>query len=199
MAIDPSLTSTGWALFSIETDQLLAVGTLRTKSTRFSLASRLLDLQKRVGEVLDEIQLGRDDVLVCEAPTTMRDPKAALKVEQVRGMFEVLGRERGANVPGRLNPRTVQRELIGLRGKQLPRPAIKAMAAEIAARLYSSDLLRLGLPCEPVKLQRHQDIVDAILVGNLGVARITAARQGGLALEDLFYGQDQRLRRRLPR
>jgi hypothetical protein len=66
--------------------------------------------------------------MVCEAATTVRDPHNALKVETVRAMFESVARGRLVGVPGRINPRSVQFEVMGLSGKQLPRAEVKDMA-----------------------------------------------------------------------
>lgn len=186
VAIDPSLTCSGWALFSIEESVLLGVGKIRSLPPAIPLSQRLEDLQRKVSNLLIQLALGGNDVLVCEAPTTMRDPRAALKVEQVRVIFEALARERSLAVPGRLNPRSVQYEVMGLKGKQLKRTVIKSTAVTIVHRLYKRDLSQLGFDCSPKNLSRNQDIVDAVLVGSLGLARIKASRFSHMPLETLF-------------
>src|SRR5262245_26646002 len=124
MAIDPSLTCSGWALLTLETGRVRAVGKLRALSASYPLAERLNGLHLQIGELLSALKLGTGDFLICESPTTVRDPHNALKVEQVRGIFESLARSNGICVPGRLNPRTVQFEVMGLRGKQLQRSLV---------------------------------------------------------------------------
>ena len=186
VAVDPSLVCSGWALFGIAGGQLLGVGKIRSLGTDLSMARRLRDLQEKITCLLDGLSLGNNDVLICEAQTTMRDPKAALKVEQVRGLFEVVARSRGVTVPGRINPRTVQFEVMGLRGAQLTRPVVKATAVETVRRTFAKELRSIGFGDQLNTLHRHQDIVDALLVGRVAVSRLQQARTGRVPLEALF-------------
>ncbi len=186
MSVDPSLTCSGWALFSIGSQRLVAVGKLRSLPPHRPLAERLRNLQERFSTCLEDLKLNQDDFLVCEAPTTMKDPRAALLVEQVRALFETLARQRKLVVPGRVNPRSVHSEMMGLRGKQLPRDQIKASAVRVVATLYHKELSAMGFPTEESELQRHQDIVDAILVGSVALARIQTAKASGLSAEVVF-------------
>jgi Holliday junction resolvasome RuvABC endonuclease subunit len=171
LAVDPSLTCSGWALFQIGTEQLCGIGKIKSLKTEFSLPTRYKDLQKQIAGLYAQIGFGPEDVLVCEAPTTMRDPKAAIKVEQVRGIFETLARTKGVLVPGRLNPRTVHHEVLGLKGKQAPRKEVKSGACSIARSLFENELIRLGFNSID-NLSRHQDIVDALLIGTVVMSRL---------------------------
>lgn len=186
MSIDPSLTCSGWALFSVKDEGLLAVGKIKSKPPQFPLAIRLLDLQQKIKEVFEQLKLCQGDVLVCEAQTTMRDPRAAFKVEQVRGVFETIARERAMQVPGRINPRSVHHQVMGLKGKQLQRSIIKETALQTVMAVYGNSLQKIGFPASTQNLKRHQDIVDAILVGSLGLVRICAAQRALLPLTALF-------------
>ena len=195
IAIDPSLTCSGWALFSLKTKKLLGVGKIRSMPPALALAERLDDLQRKVCRVFDELALAADDILICESPTAVLDPGGAFKVERVRGIFEVVARERGIRVPGRINPRTVQREIMGLKGKQISRTQVKQTAVEVVYRLYGSELGKLGLVSNGSKeLHRHQDIVDAVLVGSLGLVKIGAAQAAGVMLQELLEGGNMRRR-----
>lgn len=185
-AVDPSLTCSGWALFSISPESLLAVGKLRSLPPSEPLPRRINDLQERIVSLFDQFQLGQSDVLICESQTTMRDPRAAFKVEQVRGIFETIARERKTVVPGRLNPRSVQQEVMGLRGRQLKRDIVKRTAVQVVLSVYSEGLSNMGFPSTEAELRKHQDVVDAILVGSLGVSRIASAARGGFPLEEAF-------------
>lgn len=191
LSVDPSLTCSGWALFSVSEGAIKAVGKVRAEKPTVPMALRMDKLQSSIGRVLETLGLGEGDVLVCEAPTTMKDPHNAIKVEQVRGLFESLGRERGATVPGRINPRTVQYEVMGLRGKQVSRPEVKAAAVRTVHFLYAEQLKSLGLS----ELQKHQDIVDAVLIGRLALLHIEAARASKAPLESLFGVQARQDRR----
>ena len=186
LAVDPSLTCSGWALFLIEGERLAAVGKIRALPPGIPMARRLKDLQAKVSQCLEELCLGEGDFLVCEAPTTMRDPRAALLVEQVRGVFETLGRARAVEVPGRVNPRTVHREVMGLKGPQLPRLAVKGIAQHMVDALYRSDLKKMGFPIEGGALAKHQDVFDAILLGNVALTRLRSARGAGMDADEVF-------------
>jgi Holliday junction resolvasome RuvABC endonuclease subunit len=186
LSVDPSLTCTGWALFSIAESKLLAVGKLRTVSADFTLSYRLKILQEKVGVVFEKLQLREGDVLVCESPTTMRDPRSAFIVEQVRCIFETLAREKNLSVPGRINPRSVHYEVLGLKGKQMTRNMVKNVAVNVVQRLYSKQLSALGFKVDSEHLSRNQDIVDAILIGGLTLTRIKSAELAGEQL-DVFF------------
>ena len=204
LAVDPSLTCSGWALFDLSDELaggalLVAVGKIRSLAASVPLASRLFDLQQKICSVFDQLSLGSDDVLICESQTTMRDPRAAFKVEQVRGIFETIARSRELKVPGRINPRSVQSEVMGLRGRQLERSMVKQTAVQIVKTVYGEALTSLGFTVDSKNLQRHQDIVDAILVGSLAVTRVQGAERCGFELEDAFAPKIRRVGKRLPR
>jgi Holliday junction resolvasome RuvABC endonuclease subunit len=196
IAVDPSLTCSGWALFLAPSGELIGVGKVRSLSAENVLSVRLADIQSKIGEVLEKLQLGRGDVLVCEAPTTMRDPRAAFVVEQVRGIFETLARSRGMIVPGRINPRSVQSEVLGIRGEQLKRAEVKETAVITVFRVYRGALERLGFDACLGRLRRNQDIVDAVLLGSLALTRLSAGWKGGVAPEQLFQERAMLRRRR---
>ncbi len=204
MAVDPSLTCSGWALFDLSDELaggalLVAVGKIRSLAPSFPLATRLLDLQHKILQIFEQLSLGADDVLICESQTTMRDPRAAFKVEQVRGIFETVARSRALRVPGRINPRSVQSEVMGLRGKQLERAVVKHTAVQIVKSVYGDALSSLGFTVDNRNLLRHQDIVDAILVGSLAVSRVQGAERAGFDLEEAFLPRARRVGKRLPR
>ncbi len=148
------------------------------------MAERLRVLQGRIEGLFERLRLGPHDVLVCEAPTTAKDPHNAFKVEHVRSLFEAIARSRSLAVPGRINPRTVQFEIMGLSGKQLERKEVKATAVRMATFLYGPELQRLGINMD--ELQRHQDIIDALLLGRLALTRIQTAHDGELPLAQIF-------------
>ncbi len=187
MSVDPSLTCSGWALFDIISSTILGVGKIKSLPAKIPLGERLLDLQNKIEHVFGAVALDENDVLICEAPTTMRDPHAAIKVEQVRGLFEVAARSRRVSVPGRINPRSIQSEVMGLRGKQLERSVVKETAAFVVSKLHGARLKELGVASDPGELKRNQDIVDAILIGVAGLSWISSARHGGQSLEEFFH------------
>ncbi|MEN9846466.1 MAG: Crossover junction endodeoxyribonuclease RuvC [Pseudomonadota bacterium] len=194
MAVDPSLTCSGWALLSIGEGEVLAVGKIKSAPPSIPLAIRLERLQGAIKNVVGNLALGDLDVLVCEAPTTMKDPHNSIKVEQVRGLFESTGRSRGVVVPGRVNPRSVQFEVMGLTGKQVAREEVKAAAVRTVQFLYAPTLRRLGLATAEEDLKRHQDIVDAMLIGRFAVLRIQGALDAGQSLESVFETQSKQQR-----
>lgn len=177
LAIDPSLTQTGWAYFSLREMQPRAVGVIRAPGPELPYQKRLSDLQDKVGKLFASLEIGERDILVCEGPAPLvLNPQSALKVEHVRSIFESLAREYGAEVPGRLNPRTIQRELLGMKGKQLPRKEVKIWARNTAERLYAQRLPELvvnGFSSPPK--ETPQDVIDALLVGSLALSRVKLA------------------------
>ena len=189
LAVDPSLTCSGWVLFRVNDGEVVSVGKIKSASPSVPMAERLRGVQANIETVLQRLDLGRGDVLVCEAPTTMKDPHNALKVEQVRSIFESLARARQVTVPGRVPTRSVHFEVMGLVGKQLPRAEVKASALRTAEYLYAEPLRRLGLLRDEASLKKHQDIVDALLIGRLALSRIYAARDAVVPLESMFQTQ----------
>lgn len=191
VAIDPGLTSSGWALFERMSGNPLGVGRIQSLPPTLALSLRLHDIQNKVNDLYERLDLKEFDILVCEAPTTMKDPSAATKIEQVRGIFETLARQRNVIVPGRINPRSVHFEVLGLRGKQLPRATIKDMAVTATTHIYGPRLKALGFDISRTSLARYQDIVDAVLIGGLAVERVKTAERAGIQLEDFL---DERYR-----
>ena len=183
LAIDPSVTCSGWALFCLGSKNLLGVGRVKSAPSRHPFNIRLEDLQQKISKMLESLKLTSNDVLITEAPTSMKDPDAAIKVEQVRSMFETIARSLGVNVPGRINPRSVQYEVMGLKGKQMSREEVKSHASGTAKIMYEASLKQIGFPGVD-NLSTYQDIVDAILVGHLALSKIEAAKSAGIILEE---------------
>ncbi|MFN4896501.1 MAG: hypothetical protein ACK5GN_12320 [Pseudomonadota bacterium] len=171
-------------MFSISNGHICSVGKVRSDPPPVPMGQRLRTLQQRIEAVLERLQLGADDILVCESATTVKDPHNALKVENVRSIFESVARTRLMSVPGRINPRSVHHEVMGLSGKQLPRAEVKLAARRTVEYLYLDELKRLGV--SQGDLVKHQDIVDAILLGRLAVMRVRSAQEGDLPVEVMF-------------
>ncbi|MEZ4752709.1 MAG: hypothetical protein R3A13_00095 [Bdellovibrionota bacterium] len=98
-------------------------------------------------------------------------------------MFETLARSMGIKVPGRINPRSVQFEVMGLKGKQVARDEIKIMASGAAKLMYGEALKSIGFT-DLDNLENYQDVVDAILVGHLALTKIEASELAGISLEE---------------
>lgn len=186
IAVDPSLTASGWACFSLASGDPIAVGLISPPGATTPLANRLAWLQDAVTSVLRRCPVSEGDVLICEGPAPLvRNPQSALKVEGVRGIFEAVARAEGLNVPGRINPRTVQSELLGMRGKQLARAEVKAWARATAMRLYGTILEEL-LGNAHERKTISQDILDALLIGTVAATRIQLAVRSEQPLESAF-------------
>lgn len=214
LAIDPSLTASGWALFSLGNDGSpsaqsaaathrlpLAVGVICPPGPEVEMSRRLASLQTQVEQLISKLHMSKGDFLVCEGPAPIvLNPDSAIKVERVRGIFETVARSFGLVVPGRINPRTVQSELLGMRGKQLSRSAVKEWARHTAQVLFGPQLAscpinglrqgkrRSGTPAMP------QDIIDALLIGVLGASKLNIARRSGIAPEAVFEARGKKAR-----
>ncbi len=184
IAVDPSLTASGWAAFDISSSKPLAAGVLSPPGPEQALHRRLQNLHEKVQALFSRLSFGKGDILICEGPAPLiKNPQSALKVEQVRGIFECAAREIGAIVPGRINPRTVQSELLSLSGKQLPRIEVKRTARATALQLYGNYLK---------DEKTSQDICDALLVGTLALSRIHLAKKQKVDLYELFAEKNRR-------
>jgi Holliday junction resolvasome RuvABC endonuclease subunit len=177
-AVDPGLRQTGWALFSISDEHPLEWGVISPENPKDPLSVRLHSIQSKIVKLFEGLGLSDGDFLVCEGPAPVSlNPSSSIKVEQVRSMFETLARSACMNVPGRLNPRTVQTDLLGLRGKQLPRKEVKNIAMSLVCQLF--DFGSTKVP---------QDAVDAILVGVLARSKIIHAERTGSTAGIFFEG-----------
>lgn len=190
LAVDPSLRSTGWALFDFKTKIPLAIGTIKSEDASISLSERLRVLQNEIESLYTELNLVADDILVCEGPAPLvLNPHTALKVEHVRGIFETIARGKGIHVPGRINPRTWQSELLGLRGPQLPRKEVKELSLLTAKRLFPEMFAseKKGNEKNSQKeVQGIQDIADALLIGCLAKSKLEMAQKTGTDLAAVF-------------
>ena len=184
-SVDPSLTCSGWVLFDLERDSPLQADTISPPGAGVALSERLSFLQLEITRVMASLSLGSKDILLCEGPGTLvKNPSSSTKVEQVRSMFETIARDRGISVPGRINPRTVHTELLGLRGAQLERSRVKEIARGTIRQLYEKQLLSV-LPCEDFS-KVSQDIVDATLLAAYAAPLIRRAKESGLQLGEVF-------------
>ncbi|MDD2943420.1 MAG: crossover junction endodeoxyribonuclease RuvC [bacterium] len=183
LAIDPSLTASGWALFSLASCKPQQAGVIYPPKSSYPLAYRLKKLQEEVETLLTEFSFTNSDILVCEAAATIiRNPMSAMKVERVRGIFETVARSNGCLVPGRINPRTVQSELLGMSGKQLPRKEVKEQARLVAEKLFPQ--------INSNKKKLPQDVIDALLIGELAINRIRLAGQTNSPLSAVFDSKE---------
>lgn len=196
IAIDPSITCTGWAMFNLKNSKIIGVGKIKPLGAKLPLAERLRDLDQKVEELLNTLKISESDIIICEAPTTMKDPAAAIKVEQVRCIFENRARVLKSMVPGRINPRSVHYEVLGLKGKQLERIYVKALAVSTVQKIYGEALKKIGFDISDKSLKKHQDIVDALLIGHLAVTRVNSALAAGVALPEYFESLQLSKRRR---
>ena len=187
IAVDPRLTCSGWALFDLKTANPLATGIILPLPATFSLEHRINLLQQEVKRMFISMSLDKRDYFVSEGPAPLvLNPDSALKVERVRGVFEAVARETALNVVGRLNPRTVQTELLGFKGKQIERKEVKKIARQVALNLFPSFLAS--------KNKVTQDEIDALLVGALAASKIKIALSSKLSPELVFATKARRSR-----
>ena len=184
LAVDPSLTCTGWAVFDVAKGRPTEFGVIKPPGPTTHLTLRYDWLQDEVVRVCTLLGLGREDFVVCEGPAPLvKNPESSLRVERVRSIFEAVARLHGAKVLSRLNPRTVQTELLGLRGKQMKRAEVKQLARSTAFQVFPE-------LAESSQKKLSQDIVDAILVGMLAVSKVQIHLKTGVSLELLFQSKN---------
>lgn len=193
IAIDPSLTCSGFAVFDLRKQDIITVGNIKSKKDG-SLSERLSDFQKKVLIFFDALKISSADILVCEEATTIIDPRATLVVEQVRCIFEVLAREKKVLVPGRINPRTVQYEIMGLKGSQIDREHVKKIARDTVKAICADKLKNIGFLEKDILKKSNQDIIDAVLIGVLGVSRVQSAINSKVSLDTVFTSNYRRRR-----
>ncbi len=193
LAVDPSLASTGWVLFDLAKSKILSSGILSAFDAKMIFAKRLYFLQKDIDKLFDELKLGANDVLVCEGPAHLiLNPQTALKVEHVRGIFETLARARSVEVPGRVNPRVIQSEILGLKGKQIERKEVKRVAREIALRLFGTQLEGQESKSKVIS----QDIIDAALIGAFCITQIDLCQKLNIDLVEAFQEKKRAFKHR---
>ncbi|RMD85658.1 MAG: hypothetical protein D6808_04815 [Candidatus Dadabacteria bacterium] len=195
MAVDPSLTCSGWALFDIKEECVIGVGKIKAPKPPIPLQERLLQVHYRVESLFKKVKLGKNSVLVCEEATSIKDPHSTFKVEQVRGIFECAARYNNVCVPGRINPRSVQTDLLGMgSGRQLTRNAVKEAARSFVSTVYNDQLEKIGFNTDKEALASNQDIVDAILLGALALSYIKAASLSRESLYSVFNASKRKRR-----
>jgi hypothetical protein len=205
IAIDPSLTCSGWAIFCLARCEPIRFGVLRPPGPTSALPLRLSQLQKEVTDLFEELSLGEKDLLVSEGPAPLvHNPQSALKVERVRSIFEAVARARGMIVPGRVNPRTLQREVLGMVGRQLSRDIVKECARTIAVQLFGEKLSipvkdnDVDVPTSRSNKQSEklpQDIIDALLIGWFAANRVKVAAGCGQEVQEVLLSGAQSNRR----
>ncbi len=190
LAVDPSLSASGWVWFDLCTERPLAAGVVTPPGPKYALADRLCAVQETVNLLYRQLGLSSVDIVVCEGPAPLvLNPESSLKVEQVRSIFESVARSTGAQVPGRLNPRTVQTELLGLRGKQLCRAEVKRSAREASRQLFGAALEKVYFESAGARRVLPQDVIDAALVGFVALSRVKLAVQCDRDLSVVFAGR----------
>ena len=193
LAVDPSLTASGWSLFSVHNAKLLDVGIIVPAGPQVALSKRLEELQEKVSELFRTLKLQAGDYLVCEGPAHLvLNPQSALKLERVRGIFEAVARSLKVSVPGRINPRTVHVEVLGLYGKQARRNDVKKSAQVVCTQLFGTELNSIlqnknvsGRSANKIP----QDITDATLIGALCVSKIQICLRSGVEVGEAFFNK----------
>ena len=64
---------------------------------------------------------------------------------------------------------------------------IKRAAVEVAVRLFKDPLQAIGFDPSTKNLRRHQDIVDALLLGYLGLTKLRSAEWADTPIEQLMH------------
>jgi crossover junction endodeoxyribonuclease RuvC len=96
LGLDPGLRNTGWGVIDAEGNRLkhVAQGVVKTVDDA-SLAVRLNDLYRKLGEVLDQYQ---PDAAAVEETFVNKNPGSTLKLGMARGVVLLAPAERGIPV-----------------------------------------------------------------------------------------------------
>jgi crossover junction endodeoxyribonuclease RuvC len=97
LGLDPGLRNTGWGVIDAEGNRLkhVAQGVVRPAADEASLAVRLGELYRLLGEVLDRYQ---PDVAAVEETFVNKNPASTLKLGMARGVVMLAPAERGIPV-----------------------------------------------------------------------------------------------------
>lgn len=110
LGIDPGLRATGWGVIDVSGSRLthVANGTI-TSNDRLSLAERLVQIEAGLVEVLSSFQ---PDGAAVEQAFVARDPVAALKLGQARGIALLVPARLGVTV-AEYAPNHIKKSVVG--------------------------------------------------------------------------------------
>lgn len=113
LGLDPGLGTTGWGVIAAEGNRLahVANGQIRT-DPKAELAERLLELHRRLAEVLAE---RRPDAAAVEEVFVNENPQSTLKLGQARGIVLLAAAGAGLAV-GEYAARLVKKAVVGTGG-----------------------------------------------------------------------------------
>lgn len=194
LAIDPGLTVSGWAVLDAQSGGLLLCGTTRPPGPSIKLETRLEVFQSLASSLFSRLALTQLDAVVCEAAAPLvLNPASAEKVERVRSTWESVARANSVPVLERVNPRTIQTQMLGLRGAQAIRADVKRIARSVAQHIFGQSTLGFvelehGREWEEGRLaiaDLTQDAIDALLLGSYAV---TLIKRGELEVQSGLLG-----------
>lgn len=162
LGIDPGLRATGWGVIDVEGSRLthVANGTI-TSNARLSLAERLVEIEAGLIEVLSAFQ---PDGAAVEQAFVARDPAAALKLGQARGIALLVPARCGIAV-AEYAPNHIKKSVVGAghAGKGQIRMMIEMLLpGSGAASEHAADALAIAI-CHAHRGGANERIASALL------------------------------------
>lgn len=156
-SVDPSVSSLGWAIMQVS-GRLVDAGVLKY-SSKNSICERIQFILREVNDLIQYYKLGPTDYCVLESSAGIINPRSFLALERVRSSVEALAIIKGLRVIGRINPRSLQSKMLGLK-KMEKRDFVKSAIRSFVIQEFRSffDGNRLDIS------RVEQDLFDAVIL-----------------------------------
>lgn len=162
LGIDPGLRATGWGLIDVSGARLVHVanGTIKS-SDKLSLAERLVEIEAGLMQVMETYA---PDAAAVEQAFVARDPLAALKLGQARGIALLVPARCGVPV-AEYAPNHIKKSVVGAghAGKEQIRMMVEMLLPGCAAASeHAADALAIAI-CHAHSGGANQRIAAALL------------------------------------
>ncbi|MCS6961758.1 MAG: crossover junction endodeoxyribonuclease RuvC [Deltaproteobacteria bacterium] len=172
LAVDPSSSSLGWAI--IDTREIPLDAGVFYYNTDISISNRVKHIVNEIKHIIDCYNLKRGDYFVVESSAGCINPRTFLILERIRGAGEAVALLNGLTVLGRINPRSIHVNLLGIK-KSLARVFVKSAIRSYVEKQFSAFLKSAEIEVIP----KNQDVFDALLLGYYFVRILKMCNNGG--------------------
>lgn len=155
LAIDPSLTETGYAV--LDGDKVVLYGTIKPKKS-LENGAKLLYLENSLMELIGKNQIAE----ICyEIPFVGQNPNVAIKLGMARGIIERLGAELGLPIYPYVTTTIKSAMGYGRADKNQVRQAVRMLTRVDTTNDNISDAIAVGL-CHQAKQAMQERITKSI-------------------------------------